>query len=125
MKKQSAVIKHRKNKIVEKSVLLNQAIQLKMDFGINVSAWVPRALANKPMPQVSLTMNVSMDDLRLNTNTTEELIDALMEIVVFLSKNKNTLNTAVQEQQQRWMELAQEQFEKTIKPKVIEMKKVV
>lgn len=124
MKKQSAIIKHRKGKMIEKSVLMNKSIQLKLDFDIQVSAWVPRAVANKPMPQVSLTMNVSYDDLRFNTDKTDDLIDALMEIVSFLEKNKKTLDANVEEQQKRWLELANEQFEKTQKSKVVEMKKI-
>jgi hypothetical protein len=124
MRKQSAVIKHRKGKVVEKSILMSKAIQLKMDFEIQCSAWVPRALPNKPMPQVNLTLNVSYDDLRIGTNTTDELIDGLMEIVAFLEKNKNNLDNSVKEEQKRWNNLANAQFEATQKPKVVEMRKV-
>ena len=88
MRKQSAVISTKKNRIIEKSILMSKVVQLKLDFDIQVSAWVPRAVANKPMPQVSLTMNVSFNDLRLNTDKTEDLIDALMEIVAFLDKKR-------------------------------------
>ena len=86
-RKQSALISHKKNKVVEKSILLSKTIQLKLDFDMKVSCWVPRAQANKPMPQVNLTFSVAYDDIRLGCNDTQEIIDAMVEIVAFLSKN--------------------------------------
>jgi hypothetical protein len=122
MKKQGAVIKHKKSKIVEKSILLSKSIQLKLDFDLQVSAWIPAAKINKPMPQVNLTINVSYDDIRLGCNTTEELIDGLMEIVSFLSKNKEVLNNSAKAEQQRWLDLCNMQHARLQGLKVIEMK---
>lgn len=122
MKKQGAVIKHKRNKIVEKSILLSKSIQLKLDFDLQVSAWIPSAKINKPMPQVNLTMNVSYDDIRIGCNTTEELIDGLMEMVAFLEKNKDVLNNTVKTEQQKWIDLCNMQHAKLQGLKVVEMK---
>lgn len=122
MKKQGAVIKHKRNKIVEKSILLSKSIQLKLDFDLKVSAWIPAAKVNKPMPQVNLTLNVSYDDIRLGCNTTEELIDGLMEMVAFLEKNKGVLNDTVKTEQQKWIELCNMQHSKLQSLKIVEMK---
>jgi hypothetical protein len=123
-RKQSALISHKRNKIVEKSILLSKVIQLKLDFDMKVSCWVPRAQANKPMPQVNLTFSVSYDDIRLGCNDTQEIIDAMVEIVAFLSKNMEVLDANVAEQQDKWLKLSEEQFLSTKKPKVVKMSKV-
>ena len=104
MRKQSAEIKHKRSKLVEKSVMMNKTVQLKLDFDLSVTAWIPSAKINKPMPQVNLTMHVSYDDIRIGCNTTEELIDGLMEMVAFLEKNKDVLNNTVKTEQQKKQE---------------------
>jgi hypothetical protein len=113
MRKQRAEIVHKRSKLVEKAVMMNKTVQLKLDFDLSVTAWVPSAKVNKPMPQVNLTLNVSYDDVRLGCNTAEELIDGLMEIVVFLEKNKEVLNTSAKTEQQKWIELCNLQMNKT------------
>ena len=122
MRKQGAVIKHKKNKVVEKSMLLSKSVQLKLDFDLHVSAWVPSAKLNKPMPQVNLTMNVSYDDIRLGCNTAEELIDGLMEVVAFLEKNKEILNNTAKTEQQKWIELCQIHHSRAEGVKVVNLK---
>ena len=74
------------------------------------------------MPQVNLTMHVSYDDIRIGCNTTEELIDGLMEMVAFLEKNKDVLNNTVKTEQQKWVDLCNMQHAKLQGLKVVEMK---
>jgi hypothetical protein len=103
------------NKIVEKSVILPKTIQLKMDFEVNISAWVPVAKANKPMPQLSLTLSVGLDNIRLNANSADEIIDCLGSIMVHLENNKDVLDKKVREQQLNWLQICQELHEKTLR----------
>lgn len=121
MRKQSAEIKHKRSKLVEKSVMMNKTVQLKLDFDLSVTAWVPSAKVNKPMPQVNLTLNVSYDDVRLGCNTTDELIDGLMEIVTFLEKNKEILNNTARTEQEKWIELCNEQSKKARGLKIVDL----
>lgn len=122
MKKQGAIIQHTKSKIVEKSIILSKSIQLKLDFDIKISAWVPCAKINKPMPQINITINCAYNDIRMGCNTTEELINALMEQVAFLEKNKEVLDAAAKEEQNKWLELCNEQHNKLQGLRVIKMK---
>jgi hypothetical protein len=123
MKKQGALIQHRKAKIVEKSMLISKNVQLKLDFDVRITAWVPTAQPNKPMPQVNITISCSYDDIRMGCNTTEELINALMEQVAFLEKNKEILNAAAKEQQNKWLDLCNEQHSKLERGlRVVQMK---
>lgn len=121
MRKQKAEIVHKRQKLVEKSIMMNKTVQLKLDFDLSVTAWVPSAKVNKPMPQVNLTLNVSYNDVRLGTDTAEELIDGLMEIVSFLDKNKEALNNSARSEQAKWLELCNQAINKTKGLKIVDL----
>jgi hypothetical protein len=101
--------------------MLNKSIQLKLDFDFNVTTWVPEAKENKPMPQVNITFNVATDDLRLNSDRTQDLIDGLVKVIHFLEENKNVLDEKVIVEQQKWLELCQKRVNGI--PKIFELQK--
>lgn len=103
--KEHIIQKRKTRKIVEKAVMMNKSVQLKMDFDFNVTAWVPAAKINKPMPQINITLNVSHDDVRIGCDKTQQLIDGLIEVVAFLQKNKDTLDQTAEQQRSKWLEL--------------------
>lgn len=112
------------SKIVEKAILLPKTIQLKLDFEIQATAWIPKAKANKPMPQICLSLAVSYDKLRLNADTTDELIEALAEVMVHLEKHKEILDKMVDDEQTEWLELCNQQRIKAKKTKIVPLQKV-
>lgn len=112
------------SKVVEKAVILPKAIQLKLDFDIQATAWVPKAKANKPMPQICLSLSANIDTMRLNANSTDELISSIAEIMVHLEKNKDILDKIVQEERKQWFELCKMQINDIEKGQIIHLQKV-
>jgi hypothetical protein len=121
MNKQNAVINYRKTKVVEKAVLLNRSIQLRLDFNVVCSVWVPMAKENKPMPQIVLTMNVGTEGVSFNANNTEDIVKALYDMAVFLEKNEQHLNQIADEQRDKWLEIAEAKHRASKQMKVIRM----
>lgn len=113
--KEHIVQKKKSRKIVEKAVMMNKSVQLKLDFDFAVTAWVPAAKVNKPMPQVNITMNVAHDDLRIGCNRTQDIIDGLVEIIGFLEKNKQILDETALKEQEKWAELCNQQVNSVLK----------
>jgi hypothetical protein len=112
------------SKIVEKAILLPKSVQLKLDFEIQATAWIPKAKANKPMPQICLSLAANIDKLRLNADTTDELIEALGEIMTHLATHKDTLDKMVDAEQTEWLELCNKQRNNAKKSKIIPLQKV-
>jgi hypothetical protein len=121
MNKQNAVINYRKTKVVEKAVLLNKSIQLRIDFSVSCSVWIPVAKQNKPMPQIVLTMNVGTEGVSFNANNTEDIVKALYNMAVFLEKNEQHLNQTVEEQRDKWLEMAEGMHRDCQQMKVVKM----
>jgi hypothetical protein len=112
------------SKIVEKAILLPKSVQLKLDFEIQATAWIPKAKANKPMPQICLSLAANIDKLRLNADTTDELIEALGEIMTHLATHKDTLDKMVDAEQTEWLELCNKQRNNAKKSKIIPLQRV-
>jgi hypothetical protein len=112
------------SKVVEKAILLPKVVQLKLDFQLQATAWIPKAKANKPMPQICLSLAANIDKLRLNADTTEELIEALGEIMTHLATHKDTLDKMVDAEQTEWLELCNKQRNNAKKSKIIPLQRV-
>ena len=112
------------SKVVEKAILLPKVVQLKLDFQLQATAWIPKAKANKPMPQICLSLAANIDKLRLNADTTDELIEALGEIMTHLATHKDTLDKMVDAEQTEWLELCNKQRNNAKKSKIIPLQRV-
>lgn len=110
--KQNAVIKTRKQKAVEKAVLMSKQLVIDYDgggegFTVNVAAFVPKAALKKPMPKLALTMDVADDKIRCVSGSVAELAELHMQIAKWLLENEATLQMKVLEEQKAWLDLHQ------------------
>lgn len=122
--KQRVNLQQLSRNIVPKAVLLTKSIQMKIDFDTKVTAWIPEAQQNRPMPQICVTLNAAHDELRLNANSTEEIINYFGQVIHHLESNRDILDSRITKEQGKWLEICQETFNRAKGTAIIPLHKV-
>lgn len=107
---QNASIRLKKTKPVEKAILINKAIDIDpMSGGERFKAlctlFVPKANVREKMPKLAFKMQVADDFVRPVTNSAEDMRDFLLELAAFVDENKENINSALEKEQEAWLDM--------------------
>jgi hypothetical protein len=127
---QSASIRFKKTKPVEKAVLISSQIEIEAMSGTEgfkalISLFVPKANPKEKMPRLAQKIQVGSDFVRPVTNSAEEMIDFHLKVAAFIQENAEKINLAIEKEQQAWVDMQNAYLAARTKPKdkkVIQLK---
>lgn len=107
---QSASIRLKKPKAVEKAILVNKSINIDPMSGTDCfkalcTLFVPKANVREKMPKLALKMQVADDFIRPVTNSAQDMEDFLLELASFVKENADKIDSALQKEQEAWLDM--------------------
>jgi len=128
MAKQHGYFQFSRNNQVPKALMGTRKIFVRDSFDCCATMWVPKASLQKPQPLISISITTADSSARLSAPTSEELKNALLEMVAWIDEVGNEFEEAQGKESEKWVSLHkayQEEIESRKAQKNAENGKVV
>lgn len=107
MTKQYGTFQFSKHNQVPKALMATKKIFVRDQFDCSATMWVPKAALQKPQPLISVSITTADSSARLSAPTTEELKNALLEMVAWIDSVGSEFEEAQDNEFGRWVSLHQ------------------
>ncbi|MBM3456515.1 MAG: hypothetical protein FJX80_15500 [Bacteroidetes bacterium] len=99
-----ALIKQKSHSKVEKAFMNSKKFKLKDGFDAQATLYIPRAGANKPIPNLCMTISVGDDQLRVIATSPEELQEFCANLWQYAEESKEIATKVLAQERKQWMQ---------------------